>query len=87
MDTMEQTVTESVPAERTATLTALDRCDSCGSQAYTEAKMVNGPLLFCAHHFVKYEVKLRAASLDIKDERWRLDPELNPDANRTKGED
>jgi len=32
-------------------LTAVDRCDRCGAQAYVRALLPNGlELLFCAHH-------------------------------------
>ena len=32
-------------------LTAADRCDRCGAQAYIRARLVSGgELLFCAHH-------------------------------------
>lgn len=30
---------------------ALDRCDRCGAQAYIEAKINTGTLLFCSHDF------------------------------------
>lgn len=32
-------------------LTAADRCDQCGSQAYTGATVNGTELLFCLHHF------------------------------------
>ena len=33
-------------------LTAADRCDRCGAQAYVRATMESGfDLLLCAHHF------------------------------------
>lgn len=60
------------------TLNALDRCDSCGAQAYVMVKGVSGELLFCGHHYNKivndpvgYE-KLMAFSFEIVDERERL---------------
>lgn len=34
-------------------LTANDRCDSCGSQAYVKVTGVTGELNFCAHHYSK----------------------------------
>lgn len=65
-------------AEKTSTLTASDRCDSCNAQAYFEAELPfgegkTGILLFCAHHFRKGEDKLRAVASKIKDESWRLE--------------
>ena len=39
-------------------LTAEDRCDRCGAQAYVRTRHVNGVLLWCAHHFNKNDVEL-----------------------------
>lgn len=37
-------------------LTALDRCDGCGAQAYTAAVNAHGQeLLLCQHHVHKHE--------------------------------
>lgn len=46
-----------------------DRCDGCGSQAFVWVNGVNGDLLFCGHHFAKYEDKLREYAFEIIDER------------------
>jgi hypothetical protein len=40
---------------REQTLTANERCDSCGSQAYVHIFGVSGELMFCAHHYTKIE--------------------------------
>lgn len=54
-------------------LTAADRCDRCGAQAYIRVELNSGgELLFCAHHARKYEDKLRAVAVDIQDETGRL---------------
>ncbi|SEC20130.1 hypothetical protein SAMN04489806_2845 [Paramicrobacterium humi] len=53
-------------------LTAADRCDSCGAQAYIRAVVNNGELLFCAHHGKKYEEKLQAVAQSWHDESARL---------------
>jgi hypothetical protein len=54
-------------------LTAADRCDRCGAQAYLRARLPSGgELLFCAHHGQAHEAKLREMALDIQDERGRL---------------
>lgn len=34
-------------------LTAKDRCDACGSQAYVWVNGITGDLLFCSHHYTK----------------------------------
>lgn len=46
-------------------LTHQDRCDSCGAQAVWSTWLDADLLLWCQHHFTKYEVKLRATATDI----------------------
>lgn len=54
-------------------LTALDRCDRCGAQAYIRATLpVGGELLFCAHHGRQHAAVLRDRGADIQDESARL---------------
>ncbi|MGV8969526.1 MAG: DUF7455 domain-containing protein [Microbacteriaceae bacterium] len=53
-------------------LSALDRCDSCGAQAYIRATMSSGELHFCAHHGTKFKEKLSATALNWLDESSRL---------------
>ncbi len=68
--------TLTTPDETTATLayrlTAADRCDSCGAQAYIAAEVNGSELLFCAHHGRKYEEKLRTVATSWHDETPRL---------------
>ena len=53
-------------------LTAADRCDRCGAQAYVRASLHGGgELLFCAHHGREHLPKLREHA-DIHDESDRL---------------
>jgi hypothetical protein len=59
-------------------LSAKDRCDSCGSQAFVEVKGITGELLFCLHHYNKimdspigYE-KMMSFMLEVVDERDKL---------------
>jgi hypothetical protein len=59
-------------------LTANNRCDSCGSQAYVEVRGITGELLFCSHHYNKimdnpagYE-RMMGFLLEVTDERDRL---------------
>jgi hypothetical protein len=58
--------------ELDATLTALDRCDSCGAQAYIRVTLSSGELLFCAHHGAKFKDKLEPTALHWHDETARL---------------
>ena len=53
-------------------LTASDRCDSCGAQAYIRVAIGSSELLFCAHHGKKYQEKLAAVASDWHDESDRL---------------
>jgi hypothetical protein len=52
-----------------AGLTAADRCDRCGAQAYVRVTMASGSeLLFCLHHSKEHADKLRQVALKIHDE-------------------
>ena len=53
-------------------LTAADRCDSCGAQAYIRVVVNNGELLFCAHHGREHAGRMRAAGHEIHDQSGRL---------------
>jgi hypothetical protein len=54
-------------------LTAEDRCDRCGAQAYIRVELSGGgELLFCAHHGREHADKLRTVALNIQDETERL---------------
>lgn len=55
--------------EEVRTLTASDRCDRCGAEAFVSVYGEQGTLLFCGHHFSKHEDKLRSYAWDIVDER------------------
>ncbi|NLT30166.1 MAG: hypothetical protein GXX86_06860 [Propionibacterium sp.] len=55
------------------TLTAGDRCDRCGAQAYVRVVMHSGgELLFCAHHGRAHADKLNQVALKIHDESDKL---------------
>jgi len=53
-------------------LTASDRCDSCGAQAYIRVSIGESELFFCAHHGKKYQDKLSTIASDWHDESGRL---------------
>jgi hypothetical protein len=54
-------------------LTAVDRCDRCGAQAYVRALLPNGlELLFCAHHTRQHSSALTKIAVGIHDETGRL---------------
>ena len=56
----------------TPTLTAFDRCDACGAQAYVRVQLESGELLFCAHHARKHAEALSGVAKSIQDESDRL---------------
>ncbi|TAM93808.1 MAG: hypothetical protein EPN43_00055 [Jatrophihabitans sp.] len=61
------------PTIAASALTAADRCDRCGAQAYVRAVMPTGSeLLFCAHHWNENRVALREVATCIHDESARL---------------
>jgi hypothetical protein len=58
-----------------STLTATDRCDRCGAQAYLRVELASGfELLFCAHHAREHEDKLREIAVNVQDETHKLAP-------------
>ena len=57
----------------TAPLTAIDRCDRCGAQAYVRVTLLaGGELLFCGHHFREHEARLRPLAAEVHDETDKL---------------
>ncbi len=60
------------PLSASHQLTALDRCDSCGAQAYIRVSIGESELLFCAHHGRRHQEKLEAVATDWHDESSRL---------------
>lgn len=71
------------PKEGQVSLNRLnDRCDTCKSQAYVQVCNAQGfDLIFCAHHFTKFELQLLAQGFTIAvDERRTL-----TEHNRLKG--
>lgn len=91
-NTMSRPIIKEHPSEQNNTeqkewiLKAVDRCDSCGAQAYVQVKGSTGDLLFCGHHYDKIMnnpdayTKMMAFMLQVVDERERLVE------NRSKGE-
>ena len=54
-------------------LTASDRCDRCGAQAYVRATLPAGTdLLFCGHHGNAHRPSLLVAGASIHDETDKL---------------
>lgn len=75
MDTMTPVLTE-------VALTAADRCDRCGAQAYLRATLPSGhELLLCGHHGNSNRPALVGAGARIHDETGRLNPAREPSAD------
>lgn len=60
-------------------LTAHDRCDRCNAQAYVQVRWPVGSLLFCAHHFAKYEENI-GSGVTVTDERDKLQPQVSTES-------
>jgi hypothetical protein len=66
-------------------LTAVDRCDRCGAQAYLRVELARGgELLFCAHHAREHGDKIREIAVSVHDETGKLSdtPAVAPDGER-----
>ena len=64
-------------------LTAADRCDRCGAQAYLRVELQSGgELLFCAHHAREHGDKLKEVAVTVVDETDKLTdrPKATPEA-------
>ena len=68
----DKTETDGVATDLDYSLLAMDRCDSCGAQAYVRVTLASGDLLFCAHHGSKFKDKLLPTALNWHDESARL---------------
>ena len=60
-------------APSAAPLSAADRCDRCGAQAYLKVELQSGgELHFCAHHAREHGEKLRQIAANVVDETHKL---------------
>lgn len=65
------------------TLSAADRCDRCGAQAFIRARLAGDQdLLFCAHHGREHLEALRNVAVEVIDETDRLTPAAEPEATQ-----
>ena len=54
-------------------MTAADRCDRCGAQAYVRVVLsAGGELMFCAHHGREHRDALREVASTVHDETQKL---------------
>lgn len=69
---MQSENTELETTAQVEALSAADRCDACGAQAYVRVKLATGELLFCAHHANENRAKLEPIALEWHDETEKL---------------
>lgn len=63
----------------TRTLRPADRCDRCGAQAFVKVDIASGgDLLFCGHHYARYELALLAYASHVTDERELINARPSP---------
>ena len=60
------------PPRTQVALTALDRCDRCGAQAYVRVQLGAGELMFCAHHNREHAPAYLPMATFVQDETERL---------------
>lgn len=53
-------------------LTIKDLCDACSARAYVYVEFESGELLFCLHHWKKYEEKINETALTVLNETDQL---------------
>lgn len=76
------TAVAEVPVEvkkKERVLTLNDRCDAghCGAAALVKVSGVSGELLFCGHHYNKFEYSdgMKKFAFEVLDERWSMQGE------------
>jgi len=68
-----EAIVTTATAQSATPLTAVDRCDRCGAQAYLRVSLQGGgELLFCAHHAREHGDKLREIAAYVHDETDKL---------------
>lgn len=72
-------VAEVTEVKKERVLTLNDRCDagSCGAAALVKVSGVSGELLFCGHHYNKFEMSdnMIKFAFEVVDERWAMQGE------------
>jgi hypothetical protein len=64
--------------EQEKILTLNDRCDAaCSAAALVKVSGVTGELLFCGHHYARFEnsESLKGFAFEVTDERWTVQNE------------
>ncbi len=61
-------------------LTAQDRCDRCGAQAFVRVVLPSGELLFCGHHGRVHAEALARVALSVEDGTDAINAKASPAA-------
>ena len=61
-------------------LTASDRCDRCGAQAFFRVVLNAGDLLFCAHHGRAHAERLAEVAVEVQDGTAAINSRPSPAA-------
>jgi hypothetical protein len=61
-------------------LTAADRCDRCGAQAFYRAILAHGELLFCGHHGRQHAARLAEVAVELQDGTAAVNAKPSPAA-------
>ena len=64
-------------------LTAADRCDRCGAQAYVRVRLITGELHFCAHHAKQFEPNLKKKRIWVSELKRHVTVKLTMRALKT----
>jgi len=72
MEQAEQIQEHSEATVELPSLTAADRCDICGAQAFIRVVLASGDLVFCGHHGTANKEKLKPIAITWQDETDKL---------------
>ncbi len=72
MDQTQETPESTEAVAELPALTAADRCDICGAQAFIRVVLSSGDLVFCGHHGTANKDKLKPIAISWQDETDKL---------------
>jgi len=75
------TATLQTPTVTPVELNLSDRCDRCSAQAFVRAVFPSGELLFCGHHYTRWQETIETDALSVSDERHKINHKPSVSAN------
>jgi hypothetical protein len=72
MQPVNDAVETDVEVSQSREMTAADRCDVCGAQAYIRVTLATGELMFCSHHGNEKRAQLEPIAVNWQDETQKL---------------